>query len=197
MAIQKVGPIKFKLRQFSIKKISNLSIMTGKCLFGLMKMDTIILTSNYVDAPIFSYDLIDVMKNLTFLTEFYGTCHNKSAILNKALADIKELKNLLSTIKDHVLGKHWYDSIKLDTSVAKKGKKCLEQYHEYLKKVLVIYVDMLKQLGPVDKNLKVKKNKEYVDNLFATGGPSTDQFIKAYGKEYTYNFFSNIIFNVK
>ena len=80
----KVGPMKLNVSQYYIKGVGNLSIMKGKAMLGLMKMDTLILSAFEIDAPIFSYDRIHAMGNDTLIYDLYDSYIEK--------ADISSLK---------------------------------------------------------------------------------------------------------
>lgn len=194
-AIQKISPITFKLRQFKVEGIGNLSIMEGKALFGLMKMDTLILTANQVDAPLFSYDRILAMGNDTLITEFYDTMlDNTTDVYKEHMDKISALKSLLSAVPAHDLGSHWYDNIKHSASVSHRGKKCADIYNKYVSEVTAAYLELLKAAPAVDPTEKNNSNATYVNGLFENGGPSTDAFVKKIGKDAARKLFETVIF---
>lgn len=192
---QKVGPAKFTIRQFKVDGVGNFTTMAGKAMFGVMKMDTVILTPFEKDAPLYSYDRIYVLGNDVLIQEFYDTRLAEGC--EEELAKIEERKSMISAISDRDLGSHWYDDIKLPQSVAKEGKKCREAADTYTLSVFKDYLEMLKNAASCDKAAKIEKSTAYVDGLFENGGPSTDQFVDELGKEEARKLFGEVIFGVE
>ena len=69
----KVSGMNFEIRQFYAKDFGNVSVMTAKGFFGLMKMDTFMINPVEKDLPLFSYDRIHAMGNDTLIIELYDT----------------------------------------------------------------------------------------------------------------------------
>ncbi len=66
-ARQKVKGMTFLVHHYEVEGIGHLSTMAADGMFGLMKMDTVILVPRLKDAPLFSYDRIKAMGNDTFI----------------------------------------------------------------------------------------------------------------------------------
>ena len=117
-AKMKVGVMKFQIWAFHAEGLGHVSAMQASGMFGLMKMDTLIINPTEKDMPLFSYDRVHAMGNDTLIYELYDT------ILEKAdLNRVEDVKEKYRHLPDHDLGEHWYDSIKLAISLSKKGKK--------------------------------------------------------------------------
>ena len=190
---RKVSGMNFEIQQFYAKDLGNVSIMSAKGFFGLMKMDTFIINPVEKDLPLFSYDRIHAMGNDTFIIELYdtmlGTCK---------LEEVEKVKEQYSDIPEHDLGTHWYDSMKLKESTAKKGKKAQTPKFDALAKLYMeAYLKGANQLPAVDVEEKKKKASVYVEGLLAHGGPSTDVFKKKFGAEKTAELFRNVLFFTK
>lgn len=180
----------FSVRQFYAEGFGNVSVMSAKGFFGLMKMDTFIANPVEKDLPLFSYDRIYAMGNDTLILELYDTVLSKCN-LNK----VSEVKNEYADLPEHDLGKHWYDSIKLKESDAKKGKKAQsEKFDAYTKAYFSAYMDGACQLPECDSASKKEKASVYVEGLLTNGGPSTDVFKKQFGEEKTADLFRRILF---
>lgn len=111
--------------------------------------------------------------------------------------EIRNLKDAYKNLPDHELGEHWYDSIKLEESVSKKGKK--EQSAAFDKltgKYFEAYLACADSAETGIYSVAAKKQKAavYVEGLLANGGPSTDVFKKEFGEEKTAYLFRNILF---
>lgn len=190
----KAGPMKFKIRHWSSPLLGNVSLMSGSAMFGLMKMDTLIITPRNMDLPLLSMDTILVSSKFTAIAEIYNTC-----IKDFDQSSFIEAASKLSSLKDREVKSQWYDSIRLGCSVQKIGtKKDIPLVDEALEAYLKAYLTEGKKLKEiVDKEEKEEKNSRvdsYVDGLLEHGGPSTDVFVKKFGKEKTAELYHKILF---
>jgi len=187
----KVGPMTFTTRCFEVSGVGNMSVMTGKALFGLMKMDTVVINPFDCDMPLLSYDRIKAMGNDTLILEIYETRLDKS----DTFEGLKSLSDTVKDIPDFNPGQRWYDSIRLDASVGKKGKKKDSSVFDKLVSDFIgSYTELLKNAPTCDRQAKIKAASVYTEGLLSNGGASTDQFVKAKGKEYTEKFFREYLF---
>ena len=189
-AKMKVGVMSFQIWAFHAEGLGHVSAMQASGMFGLMKMDTLIINPTEKDMPLFSYDRVHAMGNDTLIYELYDT------ILEKAdLNRVEDVKEKYRHLPDHDLGEHWYDSIKLAISLSKKGKKvhsaafdaCAMEYLE-------AYLEDAAEADYCEPAGKKEKASVYVEGLLSNGGPSTDVFKKGIGGEKTAELFRNILF---
>ena len=110
--------MKFEISAYYAEGLGHVSFMSAKGFFGLMKMDTLIINPTELDLPLYSYDRIFAMGNDTLIVELYDTL--LGAFDESGLNTAKEK---YSVISERDPGEHWYDSIKLKSSISKKGKK--------------------------------------------------------------------------
>lgn len=188
MSVLKANGMTFLIEAYEAKGLGHVSVMRAKGFFGLMRMDTLIVNPYEIDLPLYSYDRIYAAGNDTLIVELYDT-----------LADVYSEEHL-NTVKakytelgERDPGEHWYDSIKLSSSISKKGKKVQSpQFDELALKHFEAYLST--DIPASDVSVKCKKAAYYVDGLLEKGGPSTDVFKKALGKEATAELFRNILF---
>ena len=193
----KSGMMTANAEPYYIEGVGSMTFQKAKAMFGLMKMDMMVITPRDRDLPLFSFDIIDAMGNYTLIIEMYDVMLNKSEKFEADINDFVSIKNKYKDLPDNDLGEHWYDNLKLTSCVSKKAKKkdiaeaCDKLYAEYLEK----YFEMAKSMEEVeDKDAKRIKSEEYVNGLLSNGGPSTDQFVKMIGLEKTTEYFSKVIF---
>lgn len=166
-----------------------ISTIDMKAMLGLMRMDSIIITTPAKDLPVFSMDAIKVMGNKTFLADFYNTLVSQDERTSDTVLATK-----FSHLPDFKRESRWYDSILLPNSIAKKNKNL---YLEGMASTIFdYYMDWFNHANEVDPEEKKQKTKEYVDNLLTKGGPSTEQFQKLFGNETTINLYYEL-FGVK
>lgn len=191
-AKMKVGGMNFEITAFRAEGLGHISVMRASGFMGLMKMDTLIINPREIDLPLYSYDRIFAMGNDTLITELYDTLVGDYS--DESLIKVKEGYTHL-TERDP--GEHWYDSIKLPSSISKKGKKnhtarLDELTIKHFEAYLASSADAV-----TDKAAKQEKAKVYVNGLLEKGGPSTDVFKKSIGEAKTRELFENILFGTK
>lgn len=190
-ATLKASGMKFTVKAYEAEGLGHVSVMTAKGMFGLMKMDTLIVNPKALDLPLYSYDRILAMGNDTLIVELYDTVVEP--------LDASALKAVNETYKDlpeRDPGTHWYDSIKLKESVSKKGKKLSDRFDAYVNDYTEAYLAL--PAKPVtDAAAKREKTNAYVEGLLKNGGPSTDVFKKALGEEKTAELFRSVLFGTE
>ena len=110
----KINGMMFHIWAFEAEGLGHVSAMSATGFCGLMKMDTLIINPTHVDMPLLSYDRVHAMGNDTLIFELYDTLTGEADL--NAVADVKAAH---TSLPDHDLGKHWYDSIKLAESLSK------------------------------------------------------------------------------
>lgn len=192
------SPLAVMLDWYEAEGLGNVSVIHGKAMLGLMRMDTLVINSVERDAPLFSYDYISAMGNHTMLVEYYDTLLAPEALDAVPLAAVKET---IATLPDHDLGEHWYDDMKLSASFAKRAKKAaLPQLSHAFLSALDAYLalaDGKPPLSEAETRQKRDKAAAYVDGLLEKGGPSTDAFCKTLGREKTEDLFTRIVFGTR
>ena len=172
-------------------RISSIS-MNG--MLGLMKMDSCIITARDHDMPLYSADYVKVPKKKTLLVEMYDTClgYDMSEWLEKG----KALKSQFAGYGDYPRQKRWYDSQLLEHSLAKRDPKLdTAAIVKIINQYTAFYTDWYRNSPSCSREQKLAKTSEYVNNLLAQGGASTDQFKTMFGEEMTEDLFK-ILFGV-
>lgn len=186
----KLNGMRFSIHSYRAQGLGTVSVMKAKGFFGLMKMDTLILNPSVRDMPLMSYDRIHAMGNDTLIIELFDTFLQKTELPELELAQSSG-----ASLPDHDPGSHWYDPIKLPVSVAKKGRRGESTAMDLLAEA---YADgFLKDsrfAAACDPQRKREKAAVYVEGLLSHGGPATDVFRKALGKEKTAELFRKVLF---
>lgn len=189
----KVSGMNFQIRRFEAEGLGSVSSMVASGFFGLMKMDTLIITPTAKDMPLLSYDRVLAMGNDTLIFELYDTL-----LGNTDLSSLAAVKEDTKALPDHDLGEHWYDAIKLPVSLAKKGKKKdTAAFDKAAEAYLDAYLAAAIAAGGCDGAAKREKASVYVEGLLKNGGPSTDVFKKGIGDEKTAWLFRKILFGTE
>ena len=189
----KVSGMTFRIRRFQAEGLGTISVMVATGFFGLMKMDTLIITPTETDMPLFSYDRVHAMGNDTLIFELYDTL-----LGDTDLSALEQVKQEAAYLPDHDLGKHWYDPIKLPVSLSKKGKKAhTPGFDATVIHYLAKYLETARAAGKCEAEPKLEKASVYVEGLLTNGGPSTDVFKKSIGAEKTAELFRKVLFGTQ
>ena len=187
----KASGMKFHIRAFRAEGLGIVSEMRAKGMLGLMKMDSVIVDPFLVDLPLYSYDRIRAMGNDVLIAELYDTL-----LTPFDESKLNEVKAKFASLPERDPGKHWYDDIKLKSSISKKGKKKNSASVDAL--ALKHFETYLASPAPqADEQRKREKARYYVNGLLEKGGPSTDAFVKAIGKEKTKELFEKYLFGTE
>lgn len=188
----KASGMRFSVLAYHAEGLGHVSVMRAVGFFGLMKMDTLIVNPNEIDLPLYSYDRIFAMGNDTLIVELYDTMLEKCE-----LAELSSVKEKYSHLPERDPGEHWYDYIKLSSSISKKGRKsqaekldslAAEHFERYISTSASTEFDVGK---------KVEMACVYVNGLLEKGGPSTDVFKKALGEVKTGELFKKVLFGTE
>ncbi len=196
-ASMKTSKMSTSIEQYYIDGLGNMTFQHAKGMMGLMKMEMMCVTPIDRDLPLFSFDIIDVMGNYTLIIELYDVMLDKDDKLNLAL---EEIKDSYSSLPDDDRGEHWYDNIKMSSSVSKKGKKkvllapCDELFEKYISKYFEYASGLELVSSPEAKRVA---SDGYVQGLLDNGGPSTDIFVDMLGKDKTTEYFKKYIFGTE
>ena len=174
------GMYNFDCEAYTVKDIGNLFFIEMKALFGLMKMETTVLTPVNKDLSFCNFDIIKAMGNETHMFEMY-----RSAIKDTDLSAFNAIKEKYSDLENYETEKRWYDDCRLESSICKKGKKISEKAEAMLKECLDLYLELLDKAEDCDPEAKKEKTKEYVNRLLSEGGAAVDSMNKIIGKEKT------------
>jgi hypothetical protein len=190
MATLKASGMKFSVEAYKADGLGHVSVMRAKGFFGLMKMDTLIINPTAIDLPLYSYDRILAMGNDTLIVELYDTIVGDYS--EDGMISVKEK---FASLPERDPGEHWYDSIKLPSSISKKGKKISAELDEMTFEHFEAYLSS--SSTPVeDGESKKDMAAVYVNGLLEKGGPSTDVFKKQLGIEKTTKLFREILFGI-
>lgn len=180
----------FHINAYEIPGVGRMSAIRMSAMLGLMKMETVVISPLTKDAPLFSFDDILAMGNDTLLLELYDT--QLSPVSVDALTAVKEK---YAALPDNDLGQHWYDHLKMQPSLSKKGKKKAVDFEPLFDEFFAAYLELLRSAPPCDREAKQAKVREYAQGLLTNGGPSTDQFKKLIGADATAELFLKYVFS--
>ena len=187
----KVKGMKFDIRSYEAKGLGCVSVMKGTAMLGLMKMDTVVINPFERDMALFSYDRIYAMGNDTVFLEMYDTRLDRTETPDAAA----KAAEAYADIPEQPVAPNWYDDIKLPGSLKKMGKKDITpRFDQLTAEYLDAYLKLCQEANECDRDEKMKAAQVYTEGLLNNGGPSTNQFMNAKGREFTEKLFRETLF---
>ncbi|MCR5794564.1 MAG: hypothetical protein K6G61_04360 [Solobacterium sp.] len=185
----------FTLRTYEVKDLGHLCLLDMKAMFGLMKMETAVLSAETIDMPLFNLDRISVMKKHTQLIEFYDTLLEPQTA--EAAACFERIRNADARLADYESGEHWYDSILLPYSYMKTSRGALNRFDMACRSFMGEYIRQTETAPVCVREEKQKKTFAFAKGLLDAGGPAVDLFRKLFGEETTERLVLHHMYGVK
>ena len=99
------GMMHFTVRSFDIAGIGTLCLLNMKGMFGLMKMETIVLSCITKDVPLLNLDTVSAMGKTTRLAELYDTrISRKDTVTKTPVRKSKTATAIFRTIRTAITG---------------------------------------------------------------------------------------------
>ena len=194
-ASYKVGPIKVHFRKFKVDEHTYLSILEGKGMLGLIKLNTVIFSSASKNMPLFSYDMMHMMGKKYYLYEVYDTLVDEKKDYSEYISKCEDVKD----IPNYETSPSEMDKYLLPCSVRKlaRNKSDLSLLEEQTSRYFNLIINEYFSSNDADVEKKIQINQDYVTGLLNHGGASTNLFIKKLGKKTTTDIYEHILFNTK
>jgi len=173
--------LNFAVHSYEIENVGHLCAMTLKAFWGLMTMETIVISPMKKDLPLCNRDRVSAFGNDTLLIEVYDT--QLEPLTADAEAKFMKLLERDSALTDVESDPHWYDSIRYPFSYGKKGKGLSEPFKRAQKDYLDTYLKLLAEAPYCDEEAKLAKNREYANKLVSNNGPAVDTMRNHFGDE--------------
>ena len=187
----KVSGMNFDVKAYEALFLGNVSLMKAKMPLGLMEMETLIINPFELDAPLLSIDLIKAMGKITLFVEQYDTLVQGDRKEQAFLAIKKKYEDL----NEDTIKPNWYDELRYSASLKKKvSKKEAARIETLADEYFETYLDVCRDARVCDYDEKKAKADIYRDGLLNNGGPATDTFLKAWGREKSEKFFKEVLF---
>lgn len=189
------GLIKFKVKQYEIEELGNLSIMRVN--MGVMQMATVVITPRDKNMPLLSADYMYILNNRKNYLEYYDLVATKDKAYEDLLAALSLVQGDYEHLQNIEVSQAWYEDL-LTVKTYKGGTSSSDEEMEgLLTDSIAVYLDHAKGLpflSEVEREEKLNITKEYTNGLIEKGGISTDVFKEQLGDEVTADFFDKVFF---
>lgn len=172
----------FNTEAYEIEGLGHLCIMEMKAMHGLMKMETVVLTSLKKDMPLLNLDWISAFGKETQLIELYDT--QLAPYPQDKLDEFEAIKARDADLKNYVpQGSHSYDSILYPETYSKTGKGVSGRLSDAAEDGIRIFVEQISDADDCSEEDIRAKVREFTDMLISDGGAAVGQMTKLFGRE--------------
>ncbi len=189
------GIMKFKVEQYDVEGLGNLSVMRVNV--GVMQMATIVITPKDKNVPLLSADYMYILSNRKSYLEFYDVVQEKDETYMQLIDKLSGVIERYSHLEDFEASEAWYEHLlSVDAYKAGTPKQDIE-VEQMLRESVRVYLEHAKALPELDEEQKTEKRNitlAYTDGLIEKGGISTDVFKAELGPEITKDFFDQVFF---
>ena len=133
----------FDTQAWEIPGLGHLCLMRMNAFFGLMKMETVVVTPGNRDLPLINLDWVGVLGKETQIAELYDT--QLAPYPAGALAEFDAVKQQGADLEELASEPHWYDAILYPCSFHKAGKGLSERFSSLAEGCLRVYAAQLRR----------------------------------------------------
>ena len=172
----------FDTEAYTVEGIGHLCVLRMKAMLGLMKMETVVLSSFQRDMPLLNLDWVSAMGKETQIAELYDV--QLQPCPAEFLDAFQRISDRDADLQDYASGKeHWYDAILYPCSYHKTGKGVSGRLSAAAESCIRCFAEQLDAAPSCDPEAKRAKVRTFAETLASRGGPAVDQMTKLFGKE--------------
>ena len=185
----------FNTSTYEIEDVGHMCIMRMKAMLGLMKMETVVVSSMNRDMPLMNLDWVKVPFKETLIGELYDTQLAPWPEEEQEL--FREISERDRDIPDYSTGKpHWYDGIRYSCSYGKSGGGVRERLDASARQFCDTFTELLKKAPECDEEAKREGVERFAKTLVEQGGPAVDQVTKLFGPDVARRLILNHMYGV-
>lgn len=173
--------MEFSTESYTVEGLGHLCVLSMKAMLGLMKMETVVLSSFDKDMPLFNLDWVKAFGKETQISELYDTQIEPYA--QDKLDRFSKIKEADGDLTDYSSGPAWYDSIIYPCSYHKTGKGISERLSAAAEKYINEFCSQIAEAPDCDTEEKKEKVRGFARTLVEKGGPAVNQVTKLFGSE--------------
>ena len=174
----------FTTKSYEISDMGHFCIMRMKAFGGIMKMETVIVAPECMDAPLMNVDWVRAFGKETLIVEFYDT--QLSPWPDALQAEFRKIAEKDADIEDRENEPHWYDRIRYSCSYNKSGKGLTERFNQTAQAYIGLFSAQLSDVPRCegdDRKEKRAKIESFANELHANGGMAVNMITRLFGKE--------------
>ena len=174
----------FTTKSYEVSGMGHFCIMRMKAFGGIMKMETVIVAPDCMDAPLMNVDWVSAFGKETLIVEFYDT--QLSPWPDPLQEEFRKIAEKDADIADRENEPHWYDRIRYSCSYNKSGKGLTERFNQTAQAYIGLFSAQLSEVPRCDgddRKEKRAKIERFANDLYGNGGMAVNRITKLFGKE--------------
>ena len=181
---------------YEIEDVGHLCVMNMKAMLGLMRMETVVLTSTKKDMPLMNMDWIKVPGKQTLIGELYDT--QLEPWPEESQAAFLQISDRDHDLPDYSSGsEHWYDGLLYPCSYHKAGRGIASRLEASAADFSALFISQMAELPACDYEAKKAKTEAFAQKLAANGGSAVKLFTKLFGQETANRIIINHMYGVR
>ena len=136
--VLKKNGMTFTLSAYEIGNLGAMSVIEMSAMFGLMQMESFILTASEKDLPLYSGDFIKAAGKCTLLEEFYDTM--LTPLDEESVDRYREVKARYASLPPYKTEPRWYDDIRYDFTLGATDRSLKKRKEEITADYLAAYL---------------------------------------------------------
>ena len=183
------GGMHFHIKTYQAEGAGKLFLMDMKAMGGLMRMGTLTFTPTSLDGPIISIDEVYALGRSTLVLELYDT-----TLSHPGFHSLDPVKEEYSPLPSYVPEDHPYYRFRMPQSDYKRGRGIKTQLSTMAEQYFKAYLNELRMCSQIDPSEKIRKNQEFSNSLFESGGPAVNKFKEMIGEDKTKIFLTEYMY---
>lgn len=175
----KKGLFAFETETYRVGGVGHYCILRMRAMFGLMKMETLVLSPLEKDLPLLNLDRVRAAGKETLIAEFYDT--QLQPWPQEAFEAIKQ--RYVDLEEQEPKSAHAYDKLLYPCSFHKAGKGISARLNEAARDCGAAFVKQLAAWPACGAEAKREKVSAFAGNLLAEGGPAVGMVTRLFGRE--------------
>ena len=182
----------YAIESFNVGTFAHLCTISMKGFLGIDKAESLTCVPYAKDLPILYIEYEKHFANETLNIDFYDTLMEPIPTTK-----MEQVKNAFAHLPVYEMEPHWFDSLKLAPSDAKKGKKMTKEFAAYADRVIDTYAHCMPTRTFCDEKLKAEKVSGLMEGLITKGSPTMDFFKKCLGDKDAAKFLREAVFGMR
>lgn len=180
-AVLKKKEIRLSVEVYDIEEAGRLCILRIKAPLGIVRAESVVISPNKKDMPVFNADWFSVFGSETQLCELYDV--QTAPYPQEKLDEFESIKDHDRSLKDMDSEPHWYDEILYPCSYHKKGNGSPERFTDAVFAYLKTYLRQLSSAADCDPLEKQEKINIFAERLLTEEGPASSLIKSLFGDD--------------
>lgn len=183
---------RYSIEAYDLGTFAHICTITMKSFLSFHRAESVTCVPYAKDFPILYIEYERHFNEETLNVDFFDTLLEPID-----LYPLTDIKRSAARLPEYVMQSHWFDSLRLEPSDAKKGKHITNQLVDYVQRVIRTYSAMFPLRTICDEKAKQARNEDLVNGLVVKGSPTVNFFKQSLGNKDVEKFLRSAVFGLK